>query len=232
MASSKSNNPDGRDTRERLLDAAIEEFALRGYDLGTVRNICKKAGANLNAVNYHFEDKQGLYVEAVRKAHRTKMLARGMVAVDEIAEQFSGSPEQRLRAFIDGMVGMAMAALDRSDVNHLLMFREIANPTVATEHIVHEFIAPHFERLNLILTELLPPGTPAFERRLLGFSVIGQCMHYKVAGPIMEMLLTDAERKRLKPQRVAQHIGDVILADIDVRWKKSGKKRKTAAPSN
>ena len=208
-------NADTSATRQRLLQAAIEEFAVLGFDHATVRDMCRKADVNLSAVKYYFNDKLGLYIEAVKTAHRANRMGRGLVDTDEIAAEFNGDPEQRLRAFIDGFVSQAMAAQDRSDFNHLLMFREIANPTVATEHIVREYIRPNFERLNLILKELLPPQTSPLDRRLLAMSIVGQCMHYKMAGPIVPMLISESEMRRLTPQRVAEHITQVTLAAIE-----------------
>lgn len=47
--------------RERVLEAAIEEFALRGLGGASVRRICARAGANIASVNYYFRSKNGLY---------------------------------------------------------------------------------------------------------------------------------------------------------------------------
>ena len=57
-------------TKVRLLEAAGEEFAAKGYDAARIRTICERAEANLAAVNYHFGDKEQLYVQAVLDAHR------------------------------------------------------------------------------------------------------------------------------------------------------------------
>ena len=56
-------------TKARLLEAAGEEFAEKGFELARVRAICERAGANLAAINYHFGDKEQLYVEV--SARRT-----------------------------------------------------------------------------------------------------------------------------------------------------------------
>lgn len=207
-------NQEEQDTRERLVQAAIRLFAEQGYKQTTVRQICLSAEANLNAIKYYFTDKEGLYVEAVKRAHRARMEQGGIAQADRIAEQFAGDPELRLRAFVEGMVSMAMSAQDRSDVNHQLMFREIANPTVATEHIVRDFIGPLFDRLNRILAELLPETIAPLTRQMLAFSVVGQCMHYKMAAPIIPMLLPAADRRRLKPDQVAEHVVQVTLAAV------------------
>ncbi len=57
------------DTPGKLLEAAVIEFAEHGFDHATIRAICARADVNLNAVKYHYTDKQGLYVAAVRHAH-------------------------------------------------------------------------------------------------------------------------------------------------------------------
>ena len=60
-----------RETRERVLKAAAQLFADRGFKKVTVRDICKMARANVAAVNYHFGDKGGLYREVLQLAADT-----------------------------------------------------------------------------------------------------------------------------------------------------------------
>ncbi len=202
------------DTRTRLLEAAVKKFAILGQDGATVRDICQAAGANLNAVKYHFSDKQGLYVAAVSHAHRamTEHLDAGPAADDDL------SPEMRLRRFVHRMVAVAVSAEGRHDLNHVLMMRELGNPTVATEHVVRQFIEPRFRRLNAILEQLLPPGTKRTDRQLFAFSVVGQCMHYKLGGPIIDLLVSASDKKRLTASRISEHIANVVLAAIEARW--------------
>ena len=66
-------------TRSRILNAAGPVFADKGFRDATVRDICQAASVNLASVNYHFGDKQRLYIESVKEAHRggsTKYLRR------------------------------------------------------------------------------------------------------------------------------------------------------------
>ena len=50
-------------TRARLLDAAETLFAENGFDGTSLRSITSAAGANLAAVNYHFQSKEGLIAD-------------------------------------------------------------------------------------------------------------------------------------------------------------------------
>ena len=51
----------GADTRKRLIETAIEVFAIHGYDGTSTRLLAERAGVNLPAIQYHFGSKEGLY---------------------------------------------------------------------------------------------------------------------------------------------------------------------------
>src|SRR5438034_680479 len=57
-----------RDTRQRLLEAAGEVFAERGFRDATTQEICRRADANIAAVHYHFGDKEELYRTVIQYA--------------------------------------------------------------------------------------------------------------------------------------------------------------------
>lgn len=53
-------------TRERLLEAAMDCFAERGFAGTTTRAICARAGVNLALLNYHWGSKDALWAAVVR----------------------------------------------------------------------------------------------------------------------------------------------------------------------
>lgn len=55
-------------TRERILAAALEVFAERGFDGARTRDIAERAGANLGLLPYYFGGKLELWRAAVRSA--------------------------------------------------------------------------------------------------------------------------------------------------------------------
>jgi AcrR family transcriptional regulator len=195
------------DTRRRVLQAAGPVFADHGYQAATVREICRKAGVNLASVNYHFGDKQRLYVETVKRAHQSR------------AEQVplpdwppGTSAQQRLRDFIrtltTRMLGGKVAPWETR-----LMLREVLQPTEACEGLVEEYFRPHFEMLLAILDELLPAETPPYKRQQIAFSIVGQCLYYRVANDVVRLLVSEDELERhYAPDQLAEHITQVSLA--------------------
>jgi TetR/AcrR family transcriptional regulator, regulator of cefoperazone and chloramphenicol sensitivity len=194
-------------TRVRLLEAAGEEFADKGFELARVRTICERAGANLAAVNYHFGDKEQLYVQVLLEAHRC-----GLAAEDEAAD-YDLAPAERLRAFIHRFLGRVLAVSRPEDWQHRLMLREMLSPTAASEVLIREAIRPRFERLKAIMRAICPQ---ADERRLnvLVFSVIGQCLHYKMARRVTERLIGVDGYRELDLEYLTDHITSFCLAAL------------------
>ena len=54
--------------RERILAAALDVFAARGFDGARTREIAERAGANLGLIKYYFNDKERLWKAAVSRA--------------------------------------------------------------------------------------------------------------------------------------------------------------------
>src|SRR5438876_11355183 len=118
MAANGSDTP-----RDRILEAAGQIFAERGYDATTVRDLCQCAGANVAAVNYYFGDKQRLYIEAVVHAHRWRMEQA------RLPEWTAGtSAKTKLADFIATFIRRVRTEPGGTWHTRLMM-REMANPT-------------------------------------------------------------------------------------------------------
>lgn len=62
-------NQDPEVTRERILSAALEEFAARGFSAASTDRIAKAAGLTKRAVFYYFPSKEVLYTATLEKAY-------------------------------------------------------------------------------------------------------------------------------------------------------------------
>ena len=143
------------DTRTRLLNAAGPVFADKGFQGATVREICEAAEVNIASVNYHFGDKQRLYIETVKRAHQLRTMRT------PLPRWPAGTPaDLKLRDFIRTLL-TRMIATDEAPWQHRLMMQEILNPAQACREMVEDYIRPEFQRLLSILEELLPAGGAA-----------------------------------------------------------------------
>lgn len=62
-----------QDTREKLLSAAEQVFAKKGYGGATVKEIAEKAGCNISLISYHFDGKEGIFKTLIEKFGRERL---------------------------------------------------------------------------------------------------------------------------------------------------------------
>jgi AcrR family transcriptional regulator len=199
------------DTEQRLLDAAMNEFAAKGYDGTSVRDILTRAGVkNIAAVNYYFQGKDNLYARAVWKAYE---MCCPSTQPPEVPAELPA--REKLRLFIRGMVTHMLQDPNPAAVQ--LMMREMVQPTTpACAEWVERYIRPIAGRLMSILTDLLPPDTPPRKRWMTGFSLIGQCLHYRQNRRVMELLVgPELFAELYDVDRVAEHIVEFSLGGIN-----------------
>lgn len=195
-------------TRERLLDAAGEVFAELGYEQATIRDICKRAGANIAAVNYHFGDKKTLYVEVLAFAHQ---------CADEYdpareAIVAAANPDQRLRIFVATFM-QRIGHKGRPAWHATLMAREMISPGAALDHVVRTGIRPKFEALQMIIREINPRLRPR-QVELCACSVVGQCLLYHHARPVLTRLFPSQRLDARQIGQIADHITQFSLDAI------------------
>jgi AcrR family transcriptional regulator len=207
MAAGEDPRPD---TRERVLQAAREVFAEKGFRDATIHEICDRAEANIAAVNYYFRHKEDLYVEAWRQALHSSLEAYppdGGVAEDAPAEE-------RLRGRIRALV---RRLLDQGAIGEApIIIRELANPTGLLDKAMHDVHRPLHEAMSAIVRELLGPRAPDKMVRLCVMSMVTQCiaLHFR-------MRVASAKVKSWSPpfgsaEELADHIAKFSLAAIRV----------------
>jgi len=198
---------DDLETRQRLLEAAAQLFARRGFSDVTVREICRAAHANVAAVNYHFHDKLGLYTAVVRMAIET---IRG---TSDIARQAGegGSAEEKLRVYVRVFLER-IAANGRDSWIHQLISREMAEPTPAFDLIIKQAIRPRLEYLGGLVGELLGrPPNDDLVMRCIG-SIQSQFLFCLIPG--VARVYPKFNLRPPKIDELADHIAEFSLAGI------------------
>lgn len=98
--------PHRTSTRDTILDAAEQLFALNGHDNTSMRQITGAASVNLSAVNYHFGSKDGL-VQAVFQRRLRELNDERLALLDQLESNAKGEalkPSQVLEAFFSPLV--------------------------------------------------------------------------------------------------------------------------------
>ena len=193
-------------TREKLIEAAGTVFAERGYRAATIREICRRAGANVAAVNYTFGDKMGLYTEVLRHSVRAAKTAVMAVALDA-----SRTPEEVIRGVIRARL-MNLCQESRPDWHVRLVMHEFSHPTAAMGRVVDEGMRPIYERMRKAVSDIT--GLPAdHETTLFSVnSIVGQILFYTFSRPVLARLQPELKLTPGKLERIADHIADFSLA--------------------
>jgi AcrR family transcriptional regulator len=114
----RTESADAPATRDRILAAAREEFAERGYDKTSMRGIAKAAGVDSALVHHYFGTKDQVFEESIEVAFGPLLNAPGAIAegpLDGVGE--------RLARFFFGVwenpaTRKALLAIIRSAVNN------------------------------------------------------------------------------------------------------------------
>jgi AcrR family transcriptional regulator len=197
------------ETRQRLLEAAGEVFAERGFRNTTIREICRRAQANLAAVNYHFGDKEGLYAAVMKYAH-AYALEKYPLAQRESEEMPAAD---RLYAFIRYLL---LSIFEKGPPAWLgkIMAREMIEPTQALDELVENIIFPMSQKLGAIIQDLLGGQVPDDLVHRCQISIIGQCLHYRNARPVIQRLFPEHKYFPEDIVRMADHITRFSLAAL------------------
>ncbi len=83
-------------TKERLIDAATEQFARKWYGTVSVAEICRSAGLSNGVFYRYFKNKESLF---------RSILSKVLDMIREAVEvPGTGSPQERLRIFVDAII--------------------------------------------------------------------------------------------------------------------------------
>ena len=86
-------------TKDRILGAAEELFALHGFAGTSLRQVTSRADVNIAAVNYHFGSKENLVNEVFRR-RMDDMTTLRMTQLKQALEESPGQLQPILAAFV------------------------------------------------------------------------------------------------------------------------------------
>lgn len=154
-------------TRERILVAATELFASRGYDGASIRDIEQKGGVNRGLVTYHFGNKQDIWKAAFNHTFLPYM--------DDLRSKAdllrSLDARTRMRLMLENFVRMSAA---RPYMNQL-MIQENYESSWRSEWIIEHFLKPARE-FNSTFGDDDDPMRKLESEPHLRYAILGACV--------------------------------------------------------
>jgi len=187
-------------TRERILDAAEDLFAEKGFAAARLEDVGARVGVRRAALFYYFRDKQGLY-RAVLDRVFGDLLAR----VREVLAG-SGPLPERIEAVVSAWVAYVA---ERPSLARILL-REAADASQERRPTLQRLARPFLDLAESVFSEgrrlglFRPPTTDPLR---WGSSLVGSTVFYVAAVPV---LVPDAPYDPLAPERIEEHRQDLL----------------------
>lgn len=192
------------ETRERILDAARDLFAERGYRGTTVRDITTAAKANIAAIGYYFESKDGLYAAVLQSL---------VGPLDERVRWACHLP----RPPLDRVEFLARAVFDHIRLRPQMpgiMVRELAGGDDLNPVVIGTF-----SRLLPVITQVIKDGQRDGTIRegdpvLLVTSILAQPIYLGLARRMLSRLAGLDLQNDATAQRMADHVAAIVRAAL------------------
>ena len=194
-------------TQQKILTAACKVFAENGFKNTTVRDICNRADVNVAAVNYHFGSKEKLYEAVWENSNRAAVKKR----MDELDLARTDAPEIRIRLFVKTLLRNILDQ-NRPEWDFRIVAHEMISPTAAFDKIVDRVIRPGFLFLRDIVQEILGEDVPKEKIEKCTLSIVGQCLYYRFANPVVRQLLPEQTFDEKGLDELADHITEFSLS--------------------
>lgn len=198
----------GGEARQRILEAALAEFAAAGFKGATTRQIAERASVNLPALKYYFGGKEGLYLACAEEIlSRYQAGMQGMVAgarrsleAELSADQARALLKAVMRTLADMLVGGGEA-----EIWSAFMLREIGEQGPAFDLLYGQLWAPGVEVTAGLIARALgePAASPA--ARIQALLLISSLSAFGTARPVALKFLNwpDATADRMAQIKAA-----------------------------
>ena len=164
------------ETVTRILDAAKDVFAEKGFAGARVDEIARRAGVNKAALYYHIGDKKALYADAFHNVIGT--------AAQRLIEGIKGakSPEEKIKTYLKTLAN----TFDENPQVPRMLMREMASGGQNLPEIFFQDLFSIFRTLSGIIEEGKSKGVFIDSPPLLvHFMAIGATVIYKTIAPIL-----------------------------------------------
>ncbi|QIG93904.1 MULTISPECIES: TetR/AcrR family transcriptional regulator [unclassified Bradyrhizobium] len=168
------------ETRTSILDAAIAEFAERGFEAASIRAIADRLGLQHPLITYHYRSKEILWRAAAEHAF-AQIRAGWDISAPEASDL---SPLQRLRQEYTTLFRFTVAFPEF----HRFMRQETLTDNPRLKWVAEAILAPLLERLLPQIIEVQKQGLlPAVDPILFHYMMVSLTATLSEFGPEMQV---------------------------------------------
>ena len=199
------------DTRAALLECAEKLFLTHGFDGVSIRQITEAAGANVAAVNYHFNGKTNLYREVL--AQRLDEIANTKLAIlkklDE--QQPTANLEQILSAYIRSYFDSILTSPDNDRLLQTI-YREMGPDAIASDLVTTRLVMPIHQAFQKTICKARPDLGEDHVSYCVS-SITGQVLHFIRAREVLKSICNPNQNQTFIEDTV-HHITQFSLRGI------------------
>jgi len=164
----------------RLLETAIEQFGMHGFEGASTREIARASGTAMSSITYHFGSKEGLYL-ACADYIATRIRERHAPALDLVADLSGIDREAAVEHCLTIIDNFAVIMIDPESANWArFIMREQHSPTEAFERLYHGVMKDMIDGFSALLGRACPDLAPQ-ELRALSMLAFGQALVLRAA---------------------------------------------------
>lgn len=173
--------PCGEETRQRIIDAAVEIFGRQGFAATSTRDIAVAAGIKTPAIQYYFGSKLGLYDACIEQL--TATVARRITPeMDDCRAVIAGgAPLGGIIAALcraqDCLIDSFFDAYEGHAIQRLLAWEDVENTLCASDALMKERIGrPIFETFRVAVAQVMSPPLLPSEIEIQAMALMGISM--------------------------------------------------------
>ena len=208
----KRTRADGLKTREAILAAAAEEFSAKGFELGSMRAICERAGANAALANRYFGSKEVLYRVVAKR-----LFGDLGAPLADLAKGVNDATGWRaaMRTWIDDFLFMAIPTEKAQRLCAGLFRHEVVSPTRFHAEFRRDFGKPVYDALRSLLAMALDDEQAV---ELWASSIWAQVSVYALADKKWHASFQPKGVKASEwRDKVGEHIAEAVFAVLAFR---------------
>jgi TetR/AcrR family transcriptional regulator len=199
----------GGDSRERIIEAALDEFSTRGFGGARVDRIARGAGLNKAMLYYHFRSKERLFQATVQRM-------MGLLAAHlELVANGPLPPLEKLDAFIETLITLVLGEPRFAPT----MLREVA----AGGARIDEATIGQMLRIVGTMATIVGEGRKSGDFRdvspvLIYLTAVWPILVYAAIRPVRQRIAPHfpVDASFLEPEHFTRHMKDVIRRSLIV----------------